>query len=114
MVFRFTKILHLKTFFIVGLAPSMLTPAIFETGKSGRKCTPMTKAGNAHIRKMLFFPAMSAMKYNPICKEFAERLEAKGKPKIVILGAVMNKLLHLIFGVLKHQKPFNPEHLKKC
>jgi len=53
------------------------------------------------------------MKYNPICKEFAERLAVKGKSKIVILGAVMNKFLHLIFGVLKHQQPFNPDYLKK-
>jgi predicted amidophosphoribosyltransferase len=60
-----------------------------------------------------FFPAMSAMRYNPICKEFAARLKAQGKPQIVIIGAIMNKLLHIIYGVLKHQKPFDPEYLKK-
>ena len=34
-------------------------------------------------------------------------------PQIVIIGAIMNKLLHIIYGVLKHQKPFDPEYLKK-
>ncbi|BDS05407.1 IS110 family transposase [Oceaniferula spumae] len=89
-----------------------VTPSIFETGTSSKKRTPMTKAGNAHMRKMLFFPAMTAMLHNPICKAFADRLNEKGKPKIVIIGAVMNKLLHLVFGVLKNQQPFNPNLLR--
>jgi hypothetical protein len=45
---------------------------------------------------------------------FAERLKEKGKPSIVIIGAVMTKLLHLIYGVLKSEKPFNPDILKKA
>jgi hypothetical protein len=40
----------------------------------------MSKAGNRHIRKALFFPAMSAMRFNPICKAFAERLKEKASP----------------------------------
>jgi len=76
--------------------------------------TPMSKAGNRHLRKCLFFPAMTAIRYNPICKAFAARLAAEGKPSIVIVGAVMTKLLHIIYGVLKHGQPFNPNHLKKA
>ena len=49
---------------------------------------------------------------NPICREFAARLEKQGKSKLAIIGAVMNKLLRILFGVLKHQKPFNPNQLK--
>ena len=37
--------------------------------------------------------------------------KAQGKEKIEIIGAIMHKLLHLIYGVLKHQKPFDPNHL---
>jgi hypothetical protein len=44
----------------------------------------MSKAGNSQLRKHLFFPAMSAMRYNPICQVFAARLKAQGKPQIVI------------------------------
>ena len=73
----------------------------------------MSKADNRHIRKALFFPAMSAMRFNPICKAFAERLKEKGKPSIVIIGAVMTKLLHLIYGVLKSEKPSIPTSSKK-
>jgi hypothetical protein len=42
-----------------------------------------------------------------------ERLKEKGKPSIVIIGAIMTKLLHLIYGVLKSEKPFNPAISKK-
>lgn len=90
-----------------------VTPRHFQSGTSGRARTPMSKAGNSQLRKHLFFPAMSAMRFNPICKAFAERLKEQGKPQIVIIGAIMNKLLHIIYGVLKHQKPFDPEYLKK-
>ena len=90
-----------------------VTPRHFQSGTSGKTRTPMSKAGNSQLRKHLFFPAMSAMRFNPICKAFAERLKAQGKPQIVIIGAIMNKLLHIIYGVLKHQKPFDPEYLKK-
>ena len=54
------------------------------------------------------------LRYNTICKDFAARLAAQGKPSIVIIGAVMNKLLHIIYGVLKHGQPFNPQHHKKA
>ena len=98
-----------------------VTPRHFQSGTSGKAHTPMSKAGNSnHSVPILFwklitlavFPAMSAMRYNTICKAFAEQLKAQGKPQIVIIGAIMNKLLHIIYGVLKHQKPFDPEYLK--
>jgi hypothetical protein len=43
----------------------------------------------------------------------AERLKALGMPSINILGAVMSKLLQIIYGVLKHGQPFNPNHNEK-
>jgi hypothetical protein len=61
----------------------------------------MSKAGNSQLRKHLFFPAMSAMRFNPICKAFAERLAAQGKPPIVIIGAIMNtRYAHIMFWKL--------------
>jgi len=33
------------------------TPRIFQTGTSGKTRTPMSKAGNRHLRKCLFLPS---------------------------------------------------------
>ncbi len=33
--------------------------------------------------------------------------------RMVVGTTLTNKLLHIIYGVLKHQKPFDPEYLKK-
>jgi hypothetical protein len=55
-------------------------------------------------------PAVVALKYNPIIKQLSERLSQRGKCKMVVLGAVMRKLLHLAYGVLKTRKPFDENH----
>lgn len=66
----------------------------------------LCKAGNARLRKALFFPALVAMKKNPIIRAFAERLAKRGKRKMVIVAAAMRKLLIIVYGVLKSGRPF--------
>jgi len=68
----------------------------------------LSKTGNTALRKALYMPAIVAKKYNPIIKSFCERLKKADKANMVIIGAAMRKLLHLIFGVLKSGKPFDP------
>ncbi len=41
-------------------------------------------------------------------KAFAARLAARGKTYGAILGAVMRKLLHVVYGVVKHKVPYDP------
>ena len=48
-------------------------------------------------------------------KQFAARLAARGKCYGVILGAGMRKMLHFIYGVVKHKTPYAPEKVVgKC
>ncbi|MCS3685225.1 transposase, partial [Salinibacter ruber] len=37
-----------------------------------------------------------------------ERLKKRGKKKMVVIGAAMRKLLHICYGVLKSDRPFDP------
>lgn len=39
---------------------------------------------------------MVAIQYNKLLQPFAQRLQERGKPKLVILAAVMHNLLHII------------------
>lgn len=89
------------------------TPAHHESGSSVRRRTHMSKVGKASLRGALYWPAMSAMQYNPVVRALKERLEKKGKPFKVIRGAAIRKLLHLAYGVLKHHTPFDAEYVNK-
>ena len=73
-----------------------------------RRRPRLAKLGKAGIRSALYWPAITAIRYCPSCKAYAERLAARGKPKKVIIGAVMRKLVHIIYGVLKHRTPYDP------
>ena len=87
-----------------------LTPREFQSGSSINRPARMCKVGNNRLRASLYMPAMTARKWNPLIREWANRLEEKGKPKKAIIGACMRKLLHIAYGVLKTQKPFNENH----
>lgn len=90
-------------------ADAGLTPAHHESGDSVRRKPRLSKVGKAALRSILFLPAISAMRFNPVVKALADRLHARGKPKMVIIAAAMRKLIHLAYGVLKHQTPFDPD-----
>jgi hypothetical protein len=51
------------------------------------------------------------MRHNPLLKAMSERLLSRGKVKMQVIGALMRKLVHLAFGILKSQKPFDPNYL---
>jgi transposase len=89
-------------------ADAGLTPSHYESGTSVRRRPKLSKMGKAGIRAALYWPAITAMTRCPSIKAFAERLAARGKPKKVIIGAVMRKLVHICYGVLKHQTPYDP------
>lgn len=85
-----------------------VTPRIFQSGTSVNRYGRMSKTGPANLRKALFFPAMVALKYNPPMMLLKQRLTAAGKPKMLIIGAAMRKLVHIIYGVLSKKVAFNP------
>jgi len=85
-----------------------LTPAHRQSGSSLRGKTRLCKTGNTRLRQALYFPAIVASLRNPLLRARAERLRAASKTKMCIIGAIMHHLLRLAYGVLKHQKPFDP------
>jgi len=84
-----------------------LNPRVRQSGQ-WTGASPISKQGSSAIRKALYMPALVAKRHNPVLRAFCERLAAKGKrPKQVIVAA-MRKLVHLIWGVLKSGRPFDP------
>lgn len=84
-----------------------LVPVQWESGSSVKGRPRMSKAGPAHLRKLLYMPAVVAVRHNPHIKVHYERLLEKGKSKMAALGAAMRKLAHLCFGVVNSGKPYD-------
>jgi transposase len=85
-----------------------LDPRHHESGTSVKGKSRMSKVGHSFIRKALYMPAMVALNKTAWGKKFKARLLANGKPKMLIIGAMMRKLIHVVFGVLKSGKKFDP------
>jgi transposase len=85
-----------------------LSPRIVQSGSSLRHRGRLSRTGNARLRKALYMPALSAMRFNPVLKTFAARLHARGKVQMIIVAAVMRKLLVLAYGVIKSGRHFDP------
>ena len=82
-----------------------LTPRHRTSGSSVRGKPRISKMGLKILRKALYLPALTAMRFNPTLKNFAEKLREKGKKFKQIICAIMRKLVHIIFGVLKYDVP---------
>jgi transposase len=89
-----------------------LVPRECRSGSSIRRQPRLSKLGAPSIRKALYFPALTAIRWNPVARALRERLLARGKHKMVIVGAVMRKLVHLAFGVLKTRVPFRADYVQ--
>lgn len=87
-----------------------LCPRVFESGKSIRGKGKICKMGMSRIRAMLYMCTLSAKKANRTCKDLYERLLAKGKPKMVALIAVANKLLKQAFTLGVRAKKYDPNY----
>jgi transposase len=85
-----------------------LSPKKNESGSSVNKKTRISKAGDPQMRRALYMPALVAIRYNPLVKIFYENLLKNGKCKKLALCAAMRKLIHIIYGVLKSGKMFDP------
>lgn len=92
-----------------------LTPRQRLSGSSVRGSTHLSKIGSTAQRSALFMPALSSIRCNPVLKRFYNELVKRGKPGKVAVGAVMRKLVHIMFSVLKMERPFfDPKTQKLC
>jgi transposase len=78
-----------------------------ESGSSVRGKSHLSKVGHSFLRKAFYMPAMCTLYKTIWGKAFCHRLGSAGKPPKLIIGAMMRKLIHVAFGVLKSGQPFN-------
>ncbi len=88
-----------------------VVPGLRQSGKRTGARAPIAPIGNAKLRMALWMPVLGVpvlgvVRRNPWLRAFYERLRAAGKPPKLALIAAMRKLLHAIYSVAKHRRPF--------
>ena len=86
---------------LAGLAPFTRQSGAWR-GKS------MIAGGRTAARSALFLAALVGSRYNPVLKDFYQRLLALGKPKMVALVAVARKLLTILNAMLRDKTKWQP------
>jgi transposase len=84
-----------------------LDPREYSSGTSVHKKTRISKAGNKHLRRALYMPALVAVQHDPHWRAFYQHLLERGKFKMQALVAVMRKLLHAFHGMFKTHQPYD-------
>ena len=98
---RFSSVKKLASFF--GIHP------VFKQSGDGLSAFRMSKRGRKEPRQILFNVARFAVVHNPYIKEIYVMHLRKGMTKMSALGAVMYKILRIVYGMLKNNKAFDPE-----
>jgi transposase len=68
----------------------------------------MSKQGRKQPRHILYMITLAAIKCNPLIKQIYEKHQRNGKHNMAAMGICMHKILRIIYGMLKHNKPFDP------
>ena len=90
-----------------------LDPSVYQSGKFEGTRMHISKRGSPLLREALYRSALPASQVNPACREFYERLRAKGKAHRSALTAVSAKLLVQAWAVLRDGKSFEiPERYR--
>jgi transposase len=98
---RFPSAKHLSSYF--GVHP------VYKKSGDGTWGFHMSKKGRAAPRQILFMAARSSIIHNPLIKEVYINHLKRGNTKLSALGVCMHKILRIVFGILKHQKEFDPQ-----
>lgn len=93
-------------------AYASLAPRIRQSGTSMDQRRGTHPMGHAQLKRLLYFPAMVAGRYNPIVAALWNRMKAQHRPGKVIVVACMHKLLAIVYGVLRSGKPFDPHRIE--
>jgi len=90
------------------VAFSGLNPVVQQSGEFIGQST-ISRTGASRLRAGLWMSGTVSIRYNPVVKALAERLNSRHKAYKQIVCAAMRKLLHLVYGVVKSGIPFDPK-----
>jgi transposase len=87
-----------------------LDSTVHQSGQFTGTRSRISKRGSTYLRRAIWSAAALAKKYNPVISEYYQKKIQEGKHPQLALGACARKLTHLIYYILKEQKPFDPDY----
>ena len=87
---------------LVGLAPFNRDSGVMRGRRS-------IYGGRSHVRTMLYMAATTAIRSNPVIRDFYQRLKSRGKPHKVAMVACMRKMLTILNAMVRQSTPWTPE-----
>lgn len=105
---------NIERFYSPGAAVAYagLDPRIDESGDQLHNLG-ISRAGRIRIRAALYMPTLAAIRFNPIIRDFYNRLIADGKSEKLAQVACMRKLIHIVYACWISGKPFDPNYQVK-
>jgi len=80
-------------------------PREYQSGSSVHKKVRISQNGQRHLRAALYMPALVAVRHDPHLRAFYQHLLAKENAKCRPWLRRCRKLLHAVYGMLKHASP---------
>lgn len=84
------------------------------SGSSVRHKPAVSPYANKELKSLLHLGALSAIQNDPELRAYYNRKVREGKDKMKVINAVRNKLVHRIFAVVRDDRDFEKNYVRKC
>lgn len=91
-----------------------VVPFMKQSGTSVRFKPCVSPFANKKLKKLLHLCALSAIKNDIELRTYFERKVAEGKNKMSVINAVRNKLVHRVFAIIRDERVFEENYVRKC
>ena len=98
---RFANVKKLASFF--GIHP------VYKISGDGIGGIKMSKQGRKAPRQILDMITLSAIQHSPLIRQVYEKHLEQRTHRMAALGICMHKILRIVYGILKHNKPYDPQ-----
>lgn len=83
-----------------------IDPRVFQSGQFTASDAHISKRGSPYLRRAIWQAAVAAARVDPALKALHKRKMAEGMSFQSAMGVVANKLIHIIYAVLRDNKPY--------
>lgn len=85
-----------------------LDASVHQSGDFNSSRTRLSKRGSPYLRRAIWQSAFVASFHDPALSLHYQRLRKRGKAHGTAVGAVARKLTHIVFAILRDNKPYEP------